>query len=559
MLFNIMCLLLIVLIALYLATQGLLSAMLALVTATFSSILAMGLMEAFQGPLVGYSANSARGLTFLALFLVVFVVTRVGADMLVPQNIKLPFFVNRIAGGAVGFFAALVIMGSMINGIEMLPLGTSLMGYDRFPGDKRMEGDTAGAIAAPSNIWFAPERVTLAIWNGASGRALGGARPFASVHPDLSVESYGYRNTVVYAANHVLPKDLLEVRAGWQSSDPKVYQPLGIPVPTDPGKKIVMVRTSVQRGKGDHDSADVDGVYFRITPTEVRLVTDKAHQYYPIGHLDRGTSFEPLPLDTAALADDFPKSGSVIEDWIFEVNDDEKAQFIEVKELARADVSGVVKSTMVPALAANQYPQKAYQKDASTINVTMTAPDPIVEGNIYLLRSTITSRDAHSQILAGYQHALDIINDTTGAWTPTGKPGVPPSQIFGIARRFGLDLENKGTNDSIETGKALQIIMVAPFTPDGQRNLIEVPRFITETVIPMMNGAEGSRGVLSSTTIGPSGTATITKVPKGGQTVLATLKTSKGFYYWITDQNVAAKSTITLTFNTKDAQVSIVP
>ncbi len=70
-----------------------------------------------------------------------------------------------------------------------------------------------------------------------------------------------------------------------------------------------------------------------------------------------------------------------------------------------------------------------------------------------------------------------------------------------------------------------------------QRNLTEVPRFITETVIPMMNGVEGARGLLSSTKIDATGKATIMNVPKGGQTVLATLKTDKGFYYWITDQN----------------------
>ncbi len=78
-----------------------------------------------------------------------------------PQNIKLPQLVNRLAGGLVGFFVALVVVGTIIIGVDMLPLGyVALMGYDRFPGDNRMEGDSAGVAAAPSNTWFIRARTS---------------------------------------------------------------------------------------------------------------------------------------------------------------------------------------------------------------------------------------------------------------------------------------------------------------------------------------------------------------------------------------------------------------
>src|SRR6185369_11751111 len=100
MIFNVIVLVLIVLITLYLSTQGMLSSLLALATAMFSSILAMGLMEPLQGIIAGaWRGDYARGVTFLILFLVLFSVTRVVADLVVPKNIKVQLWVNRIVGG----------------------------------------------------------------------------------------------------------------------------------------------------------------------------------------------------------------------------------------------------------------------------------------------------------------------------------------------------------------------------------------------------------------------------------------------------------------------------
>src|SRR5438270_145266 len=115
-------LVMIFLIAGYLATQGMLSSLLTLATAIFSSILAMALMESMQGLIGKYQPSYARGTTFLVLFFLIFSFTRVAADMAVPKNVKLSRLVNRLAGGVVGFFTALVVVGTLLLGIEMLPL-----------------------------------------------------------------------------------------------------------------------------------------------------------------------------------------------------------------------------------------------------------------------------------------------------------------------------------------------------------------------------------------------------------------------------------------------------
>src|SRR5690242_1543075 len=110
MIFNLLVFAVIMMLTLYLATQGMVSAFLALVTAIFSSLLAMALTEPLESATIGkLSVEYQRGVTFLALFLLAFAITRIVADILVPKNIKVSVLINRIVGGLLGFFAALVV------------------------------------------------------------------------------------------------------------------------------------------------------------------------------------------------------------------------------------------------------------------------------------------------------------------------------------------------------------------------------------------------------------------------------------------------------------------
>src|SRR4051794_14881757 len=181
MMFNLLVFLAIVLLTLFMATQGMLSALLALITATFSSLLAMALTEPLEFLVGKISMEYQRGVTFLALFMLSFAITRIAADMLVPKNIKVPTLVNRALGGGIGFFTALIVVGTIVLGLEMLPLPTSLLGYDRFGGETNMQAVDAegkaipGALARSSGVWLNPDRFTLALWSNASGGALGGS------------------------------------------------------------------------------------------------------------------------------------------------------------------------------------------------------------------------------------------------------------------------------------------------------------------------------------------------------------------------------------------------
>ncbi len=222
--------------------SGALSSILALIAAVFGSILAGALFESLQGVIAGYRPDYARGFTFLILFLAAFAVCRFGADFAVPRNIKLPKLINKAIGGVFGLFTGLVIVGSILIGIQMLPFGTAILGFDRFGGDSGMQGDGQGAVATGSNIWLSPDRFTLGFWNLALGRSLGGDHSFASVHPDLLAESYGYRNTVFAGVTPTLPPDLMKLDSTWVSTDAGVLTAFKI---TDPGKAAAVVRAEI--------------------------------------------------------------------------------------------------------------------------------------------------------------------------------------------------------------------------------------------------------------------------------------------------------------------------
>ena len=199
--------------------------LLALITAIFASLLAMGLLEPLQGLMASWKPDYARGATLLLLFLIAFAILRIVADIAVPKTIRLPVMVNRVTGGVLGFFTALVILGTIVVGIEMMPLPRTLMGYDRFPGESVMhDKDRPGeASRATSGVWFGPDRLVQAIWKGASGGGLGGNYAWADIHPDLSVESYGYRNSAAVGSTRTVLQENFDVQAAWMTKDAKAY------------------------------------------------------------------------------------------------------------------------------------------------------------------------------------------------------------------------------------------------------------------------------------------------------------------------------------------------
>ncbi len=447
MLFNAIMLMFIVLITMFLSTQGLLTSLIALVTAIFSSILAMALMEPLQNILAGMYPDYARGITLLVVFLVAFAVTRFAADAMIPENIKLPAVANRLGGGILGFVTALVIVGTLAAGVEMLPLPRVIMGFDRYPGDQAMQATEAPAAGGvpigdltkdSAGVWLNPDRFVEAIWKSVSGTSgsMGGTATWRDVHPDLSAESYGYRSTVANGSRRTIPADLFSVTDAWTTADAKQISALGIP-PDGSRNRLVWIRVKVQKGdKEPHQTNDPnDDPYFRMTPTQIRLVTDKAEQFYPAGYLEHGQKFHPTPLDGSHgghLVEDYA-DGSIIEDWVFLIPDGDKPAMVEMKQFGRQDLAALTKEKKPEVLSAKAYPPLEYQKDLSTVMVHFDAAGKKIESaNVYLIDSASPLQSMEGELHPAYDNVSNIYKwtqDSRHGWSTTAKPGLPDPEV----------------------------------------------------------------------------------------------------------------------------------
>ncbi len=338
----------------------------------------------------------------------------------------------------------MVVIGTTIIGIEMLPLHTVMLGYDRFP-----EGMQAGH-AAPNNVWLAPERFTLMIWNGASGRGLGGASAFSDVHPDINVESYGYRDTVQYESRHAMLKEFLEVPTAWMSGDVNALATGGIRLrELDPSARIVMIRATVKKGdKPEHGTYDSDNVYFRVTPTQVRLVTDKGRQYYPVGYyaghgLQLLTDGIPEKGQENSLVEDYSQNDSEVTlDWVFQIRDSETPKWFEMKQLARVDVSEVLQNKPDKPLALSKYPQLSYLKELATLDVTVNNGGKPVDGaSVYLIEAVSPKRDMASEVDSAYSHLVTIMGQYDrhgeGGGAGKGATGTELARLYFVGATAG--------------------------------------------------------------------------------------------------------------------------
>lgn len=561
MIFNVLIFLVIVLTTMYLATQGMVSSMIALVTAMFSSVLAMALMEPLQGIIGGFRPDYGRGVTFLLLFLFIFSATRIAGDIAVKKNITLNLWVNRGMGAFFGFFTALVVAGTIVIGIEMLPVSRILLGFDRYPSPGVMaavdaEGKPiAGEVTSRrSSIWFSPDGFVLALWNAASGRALGGNTSWDSVHPDITVEAYGYRYPVFPGSSRTAPHDLVKVLNAWSSSDPKEYSARGIPA--QGGKKVVMVRAEVQKGdKPPHATFDNDG-FFRVTAAQVRLVTNEGHQYYPIGNLFQGRQFESLPLSSGFIVDDYvskTSANSAIQDWVFAIPEGETAAIFELKTAREPNLAALMKQEPLAPLRVADYPPRGYYKDLCTLTVTF---DPVnaemLSGRVYVLKPDAKIRDIHGALRKAKDEInaiRDNISNSTGGWSSDFKPGVPNSGAYRLAFNNAEKHLTDKDEDVAPWFNVLPPLLLSQTFPDGRQNLTALPQYMKREVeslwASVRSGSIVSGVADADNSDGGAWKATVRRITPTPHPVIITMETKTSFYVWVTQPDFGGNGATT--------------
>ncbi|MEA2708114.1 MAG: hypothetical protein QOF78_715 [Phycisphaerales bacterium] len=436
MILSIIILLVLLGIAYFHYAQGLFGATISAVIAIVAAAIAVGyhenLVMALLGGAVGDYANAGA---LVAIFALVYIIGRVITDKMIPGNIRLPVAVDRVGGAIMGIIAAIFATGIVALAAQALPFGPSVGGHTRYAveGMREVTVTPTGASRAVDmevhdqldedgfvdekrkKLLIPVDDMTLSFVQKLSGGALAGARTLNSVHPDYADELFAQRLGVQLGGKmtafngagkpaqasladpgvFVVPQDLTKNQIDAELDDLHTRQ-----VAWKKGGRDVQLVLRIMFNK---DAADSDG-NVRLAPASVRLVANGTN-YFPVGTLENGQLY-------SNKVDDFlfvnVKGADAGADFVFFVNPDDviaggasafaakdaaagakdakdapKIQdgvFVEVKRLARVDLSGKPVLTSVPKAENVQVERKPKlleqrAKKAAT-PAAPAAPDP---------------------------------------------------------------------------------------------------------------------------------------------------------------------------------------
>lgn len=207
MLFSIVAGLMVLLVAAFWAYQGFFSSVIMFFEAVIAAMLAFAFHEQLHA-MWQDSLNPGLGLpvAFMGIFAASLLVMRIATDKLVPNGITLHLYAERAGGALFGFFSGMILVGAALIGLQMLPLGSSVLGFERFQQDK--DGRTVA-----KGFLFNPDGFTVGLANMLSNDRFGGGNPLAYARPDLLVDLYGARSAPQTEAAFTVPKDCLGVNA----------------------------------------------------------------------------------------------------------------------------------------------------------------------------------------------------------------------------------------------------------------------------------------------------------------------------------------------------------
>ncbi len=539
-------LLFIVLFTLYMANEGPLSSLLLLAASFFASTLAMGLYRAGAKPILAHQPDLAYGGSFLLIFFLAFLLIRTAFDYLVRGDVQLPLWPNRIVGGVFGFFTAMIIIGSLMVGIQMLPLPTSILGYNRYSSSKDLAENT------PSGLWLDPDGFVVSLWDMVSGQSLGG-HSFAKYHPHPLREFYADRYTVQYAGKKTLAPSLLHVKFSGPLPADKVKQ-LHIPAAD---QQVILVRTEVYHGSTPPDvSSDQD--YFRLTPAEVQLITTGGNMYFPTGYVEFGRHYIPLKLHDPLVLDYRNVHGHqmVIQDWIFTIPSTDQPLVLRMKQTAAVNVAMGIGGTKIALLPRADYPQLPYNNSSLDIKLAAKALSGapvhlwVITADTALSHVRVAMQDAAGR-LGRIHQAIKNGKEPWAAATIHGTPNLIMLEMY-LNSALSMVGQREGSWSQL-----LPVFMASQMGPSTSACLTRMRTYFHGTIEPLMlNQRVAVRTVNAQGQISKP-----VKLGPGRYVVVIWTQSASQMRIWYKEATVSERSnaTVQLTSGNKLVDYSLAP
>jgi len=294
-------------------------------------------------------------------------------------------------------------------------------------------------------------------------------------------------------------------------------------------------------------SSDNDG-NLRVTAPQIRLVTSKEKQYYPIGILEGGRQLVTLPLNAGFVVDDYVKGEKTVEDWVFQVPEDETPTLVEMKQLGRKELGDILKKDPSKPLAQNAYPAHPWLGELSGVVVTFVprVNTALKAARVYVLKPEGIRADLPTgELRSAHEHNLDclkMIEDGSGGWSREGKPGVPGWGTFSMAVNVGRNLLNDRDDAMVGWGSLVPMMLTGQAAADPDLNLRTLPGFFDNKIVPIWKETKKGNLIVGYGEADPSvGKVEIDKVSSGRHVIVVTMLTDRGFFVWATEKDLPKK------------------
>ncbi|HEV2295247.1 MAG TPA: CvpA family protein [Tepidisphaeraceae bacterium] len=380
--FAIIIIVLVGVIAFFHYTQGFWSATLSAIIAVIAAVLAIGYHESVVNTLLkGRISDYAHAFALVAIFGLTYLILRAIIDKVIPGNLRLPVIVDKVGAGMMGIVAAIFSVGVVAVAAQAMPFGPEIGGYARYEmTDEReaaiqvagkqqyqdivtlpqVESNALDEEATKKKLLLPVDEWVIGLVSHLSdGGSLAGKRQLEEVHPNYLDELFAQRLGIQVGANRVAinePKQQVQIDGLFRApptipqfdSDITSARPDGKPVTWPAPKDGEMYLVARVKFLGGADSGKPPE-FVRFSPGSIRLVArsdeEGAKNYFPIGTVENGSM-----LFTNRIDDYLFVSEGQAADVVFLVRSDEVLEgktnkvkegvFIEVKRLAREDLSG---------------------------------------------------------------------------------------------------------------------------------------------------------------------------------------------------------------------------
>ncbi len=344
------------------STQGLFSAMIMMVLTLCCAAFAYGSYEwvAVEYLAKYWKPDMAHAISLAALFGVPLLIFRLILDKLVRRSCLLPYMIDKAGGGVCGVVTGFVMVGVAGTAFQMVPFGTSAMGFSRFDLAIRESGvgnttPPPDITAADRGLWLSPDRFATGAATMMSDGVFSSQQSFYREHPDF-LQEIGWVNTINPAISRYAPPGSLKTVSSEPvevvyrlipGDDKKNIAEQFEPISPQSGLEFRMVRVKFSSDALDHNKSHLFSLrQFRLVGEDGGVV----RQFYPIATqhteasamINRHVSLKRYRSDDWPVVDELitPRSDHLGEvELVFELPKSFDPGFIEYKRSARAKVS----------------------------------------------------------------------------------------------------------------------------------------------------------------------------------------------------------------------------